>query len=61
MRAFLAGTLFLLSVLVPMSAASQMLHVIYNFTGGNDSSNPFAGVTLDRAGNLYGAAAFGGR
>src|SRR5579859_716837 len=28
--------------------------VIYDFTGGNDGTNPPAGVTLDAQGNLYG-------
>ena len=34
--------------------------VIHNFTGGQDGANPEAGVTLDRAGNLYGTASGGG-
>jgi uncharacterized repeat protein (TIGR03803 family) len=28
---------------------------LYSFTGGSDGGNPWAGVTLDSAGNLYGA------
>jgi uncharacterized repeat protein (TIGR03803 family) len=28
--------------------------VLYSFTGGNDGSGPYAGVTRDSAGNLYG-------
>lgn len=61
MRAFLAGTLLLLFALAPTSAWPQSFHVIYNFTGANDGSNPTSGVTLDHAGNLFGTAAFGGR
>jgi uncharacterized repeat protein (TIGR03803 family) len=34
--------------------------VLYSFTGGADGSNPFAGVILDSAGNLYGTTVFGG-
>ena len=34
--------------------------VIHNFTGGNDGTNPPAGVTLDAHGNLYGTTSFGG-
>ncbi|MFZ0733490.1 MAG: choice-of-anchor tandem repeat GloVer-containing protein [Candidatus Sulfotelmatobacter sp.] len=34
--------------------------VLYNFTGGSDGSEPTSGVTLDRAGNLYGVTFFGG-
>jgi uncharacterized repeat protein (TIGR03803 family) len=61
MRAFLTPTLLLLLPIVPATVASQTFQVIHNFTGGNDGSNPTAGVTLDHAGNLYGTAAFGGR
>ena len=32
----------------------------YSFTGGNDGGEPFSGVIFDSAGNLYGAAYFGG-
>ena len=41
-------------------ANAQTYSVIYNFTGGQDGAAPNAGVTLDRAGNLYGTAARGG-
>lgn len=34
--------------------------VIYSFTGGNDGTNPPAGVTLDAHGNLYGTTSLGG-
>jgi len=34
--------------------------VIHNFTGGDDGSGPGAGLTLDRAGNLYGMTPTGG-
>jgi len=36
------------------------LTVLHNFTGGTDGANPFAGVTLDGKGNLYGTAIYGG-
>jgi uncharacterized repeat protein (TIGR03803 family) len=35
--------------------------VLYNFTGGADGGEPYKGVTLDSAGNLYGTAVTGGR
>jgi uncharacterized repeat protein (TIGR03803 family) len=34
--------------------------VLYSFTGGADGGNPFAGVIIDKSGNLYGTAAYGG-
>lgn len=41
---------------------AQTYTVIYNFTGGYyDGSLPYATLTLDRAGNLYGTAFSGGQ
>jgi uncharacterized repeat protein (TIGR03803 family) len=34
--------------------------VLYTFTGGADGGNPYSGVILDSAGNLYGTTQFGG-
>lgn len=34
--------------------------VLYSFTGGADGGNPYAGVIVDSAGNLYGTAYGGG-
>jgi hypothetical protein len=39
---------------------AQTLTVLHNFTGAQDGGTPFAGLTMDAAGNLYGAAADGG-
>ena len=33
---------------------------LYSFTGGTDPDLPYAGVILDKAGNLYGTTEFGG-
>jgi len=32
---------------------------LYDFTGGNDGGEPYAGVTLDSSGNIYGTALYG--
>ena len=34
--------------------------VLYTFTGGSDGSDPYTGVVLDRAGNVYGTTYAGG-
>lgn len=34
--------------------------VLYSFAGGSDGANPYAGVTRDGAGNLYGTTEYGG-
>jgi len=46
--------------LMAIGAQSQTFSVIHNFTGGQDGANPMAGLTMDRAGNLYGTANSGG-
>ncbi len=42
------------------SGSSWTESVLYSFTGGNDGGNPYSGVILDGAGNLYGTAYYGG-
>lgn len=42
------------------TASGYTFHILHQFTGGSDGGSPFAGLTLDSAGNLYGTAAFGG-
>ena len=61
-RTLLCATALLLFVSMPakQSALAQTLTVLHNFTGGQDGGTPFAGLTMDEAGNLYGAAADGG-
>jgi uncharacterized repeat protein (TIGR03803 family) len=44
---------------ISASSISQTFTVLHTFTG-DDGSSPYAGVTVDRAGNLYGATKFGG-
>jgi uncharacterized repeat protein (TIGR03803 family) len=40
--------------------ASGKETVLHNFTGGTDGNYPLTGVTMDKAGNLYGTATSGG-
>ncbi len=50
----------LLLVANAFCAHAQTLTVLHNFTGAGDGGTPFAGLTMDATGNLYGAAADGG-
>src|SRR5207237_5470289 len=53
---FGGGTVFQLS-----PSSNGWVHtVLYSFTGGSDGGEPYKGVTIDRAGNLYGTAVTGG-
>jgi hypothetical protein len=49
-----------LMVVLTKSSQAQTFKVIYNFTGGPDGAYPYAGLTMDAAGNLYGTANGGG-
>ncbi len=44
----------------PPTAQAQTYKVLYNFTGGADGANPYDGLIMDAAGNLYGTASGGG-
>ena len=46
-------------IAVSQPAVAQNFLVLHQFTGASDGENPLAGLTIDRAGNLYGTA-FGG-
>jgi uncharacterized repeat protein (TIGR03803 family) len=52
---YLFAALVLEAAATPL-AQSQTLNVIHNFTGGADGGNPYAGLTMDREGDLYGTA-----
>jgi hypothetical protein len=52
--------LFALTVLLSPATQAQTFNVLYNFTGGQDGAHPYAGVTMDARGNLYGTADAGG-
>ena len=44
----------------PGAWAASKYKTLYNFTGGKDGSQPWAGVIFDQAGNLYGTTWHGG-
>jgi uncharacterized repeat protein (TIGR03803 family) len=52
--------LFALTVFVCSASQAQTFTVVHNFTGGGDGANPYAGVTMDPEGNLYGTTLAGG-
>lgn len=45
---------------VAPTTSAQTFTVLYSFTGGADGNDPFAGLVLDSAGNLYGITTNGG-
>ena len=49
-----------LAAITTEAAQAQTFTVLHQFTGGPDGGNPWAGLTIDRAGNLYGTASMGG-
>jgi uncharacterized repeat protein (TIGR03803 family) len=49
-----------LMVAIGQAGQTQTLQVLHAFTGGQDGATPYAGVTMDGAGNLYGTASSGG-
>jgi uncharacterized repeat protein (TIGR02543 family) len=54
---FGCGTVF---ELMPSRGGGWTEKLLYNFTGGTDGAEPYAGLIFDAAGNLYGTAAYGG-
>ena len=51
------GTVFEVS---PQANGTWTEKVLYNFTGGNDGNGPYAGLALDKSGNLFGTTYGGG-
>jgi uncharacterized repeat protein (TIGR03803 family) len=51
---------FALAVAMASPAQAQTFKVLYNFAGAQDGEYPWAGLTMDGAGNLYGTAVAGG-
>src|SRR5271157_6113897 len=53
-------TALLTAVLFTPAVQAQTLTVLHTFTGGADGYEPYAGVTLDQQGRIYGTAIQGG-
>ena len=55
-----AYALALLMIILATQLHAQTFTVLHTFTGGQDGKSPYAGVTLDQAGSLYGTTTAGG-
>jgi uncharacterized repeat protein (TIGR03803 family) len=55
-----AFTSVLLLLAITVFAQGQSYQVIHNFTFGLDGAEPWATVTVDQSGNLYGTTLYGG-
>jgi hypothetical protein len=56
-----AAAVILLAAITTSPTEAQTLTVLHAFTGGADGANPIgSGLTIDRAGNLYGGTSDGG-
>jgi hypothetical protein len=47
--------------LSPQKNGQSTLKNLYAFEGGNDGSNPYAGIEFDAAGNIYATTVTGGK
>jgi len=59
-HALISGLFLGLIVLAGQLAGAQTFSVIHNFGDATDGVNPFAGLAIDGAGNLYGVTWGGG-
>jgi uncharacterized repeat protein (TIGR03803 family) len=57
---FALALLCALTILATRFAQAQTFTVLHAFTGGDDGASPYAGLTRDAAGNLYGTTYTGG-
>jgi uncharacterized repeat protein (TIGR03803 family) len=58
----MAAGILLISLIgfAAVSAEAQTYTVLHNFSGGGDGREPYAGLSMDRAGNFYGTTVYGG-
>ncbi|HZP24450.1 MAG TPA: choice-of-anchor tandem repeat GloVer-containing protein [Terriglobales bacterium] len=54
------AAIVLFTLLATQNVIAQTLQALHVFTGGSDGAKPWAGLTMDHAGNLYGTASQGG-
>src|ERR1700758_75716 len=60
-RCVLFSTLiFVGAMLLSLEATAQTFTVLHTFSGGKDGAYPYAGLAIDKKGNLYGTANQGG-
>jgi uncharacterized repeat protein (TIGR03803 family) len=52
--------LLVLALSLAVRVRAQTYTVLHSFSGGQDGASPVAGLTMDRAGNLYGTTPTGG-
>ena len=53
-------SLLVLTLVTTRAAQAQTYNILHSFSGVGDGGTPSAGLTMDRAGNLYGTAQYGG-
>ncbi len=56
----LSTFLFLAVIVSSLGATAQTFTVLHTFSGGKDGAYPYAGLAIDKKGNLYGTANQGG-
>lgn len=56
LRGFAPILLCVLAMIATQATQAQTYKVIHNFTGGADGATPWAGLTMDQAGNFYGTS-----
>src|SRR5271169_6626419 len=58
--AFALSLLCALTTVALQSAQAQTVTILHSFTGHGDGGAPYAGLTMDQAGNFYGTTLAGG-
>lgn len=53
-------TVAVVAIVLTLPAQAQTFTILHSFSGAADGSTPYAGLSMDSRGNLYGTTAFGG-